>query len=280
MANPDFIVSIIVPCYNHAQYLGEALDSVLAQSYPHWECIIVNDGSTDNTKETGEAYVNKDPRFALINIPNSGVSTAKNTGVAHASGTYIFPLDADNRMHPECISLCIQEFEKKPEASLVYTEAELFGEERGLWNLPPFDYKTMLKSNMIDNSAMFLKKDFDRVGGYRINMVHGLEDWDFFIALLYGCKPEQVIKIDKPLYSYRARSSGRRMTVASNGRQKDMLDLMVYNNFSIYKEYFPEIFTRIHEYEFLKTMMAKPPIKWIAEWMVKLSSWRKSFNAK
>lgn len=279
MNNPDIIVSIIVPCYNYAHYLAEALDSVLKQTYSNWECIIVNDGSTDNTKALSETYVNKDPRFKLINIPNSGVSVAKNSGVAQAKGTHIFPLDADNKMHPECISLCVHEFEKNPGTRLVYTEAELFGEETGLWNLPAFDYKTMLKYNMIDNSAMFLKKDFDRVGGYRLNMIHGLEDWDFFIALLYGCKPEQVIKINKPLYSYRVSNSGRRMTVASNGRQADMLDCMVFNNFFIYKEYFPQIFTRIHEYEFLKTMMAKPPIKWLSKCMIKLSSVRKSFTS-
>ena len=277
MSNPDIIVSIIVPCYNHAHYLGEALDSVLKQTYTNWECIIVNDGSTDNTEALSESYENKDPRIKLINITNSGVSVAKNSGVAQASGTYIFPLDADNKMHPECISLCIDEFEKKPGTKLVYTDADLFGEETGLWNLPPFDYKAMLKSNMIDNSAMFLKKDFDRVGGYRINMVHGLEDWDFFIALLYGCSKEQVIKINKPLYSYRVSNSGRRMTVASNGRQIDMLDCMVYNNFFIYKEYFPEIFSRIHEYEFLKTMMAKPPVKLVSKWMIRFSSLKKHF---
>ena len=70
-----------------------------------------------------------------------------------------------------------------------------------------------------------------------MNMVHGLEDWDFFIALLYGCNKEQVIKINKPLYSYRVNTSGRRMTVAANGRQKDMLDCMVYNNFFIYPSF-------------------------------------------
>src|SRR5450631_1131590 len=95
----DSMVSIIVPCYNHAHYLEEALDSVLQQSFSNWECIIINDGSTDNTKSVGEAYVNKDPRFRLINIQNSGVSVAKNTAIAEAKGTYIFPLDADNKMH-------------------------------------------------------------------------------------------------------------------------------------------------------------------------------------
>jgi glycosyltransferase involved in cell wall biosynthesis len=277
MDGSDSMVSIIVPCYNHAHYLEEALNSVLQQSYTNWECIIINDGSTDNTKSVGEAYVNKDPRFKLINIQNSGVSVAKNTAIAEAKGTYIFPLDADNKMHPECLGLCISEFEKKPTTCLVYTEAELFGEETGLWNLDPFDYKSMLKYNMIDNSAMFLKKDFLRVGGYRTNMVQGLEDWDFFIALLYGVGKQQVIKINRPLYSYRVSNSGRRMTVAYSGGQTDMLDCMVYNNFFIYKEYFPEIFTRIHEYEFLKTMMAKPPIKWLSRWMIRLSSLKKRF---
>lgn len=266
------MVSIIVPCYNYEQYVLEALQSISAQDFKDWECIIVNDGSTDNSRSVIESYISGDPRFTLINIPNSGVSVARNTGVAHSGGKYIFPLDADNKMFPDCIGRCLEEFQKDPAIRLVYSEAELFGAENGLWNLPPFDYKTMLKYNMIDNSCLFLRQDFDRVGGYRTNMVHGLEDWDFFIALLHGYGPDQVVKIGEPLYYYRVNTSGRRMTVASNGRQKAMLDLMVYNNFAIYQEYFPDIFDRIHQFDFNRTMMNKKTVKFVVNLLIGLSA--------
>jgi glycosyltransferase involved in cell wall biosynthesis len=261
MSSNSVTVSVIVPCYNYGNYVLDALKSVSDQTFAAWECIIVNDGSTDDSRSVIESYIAGDSRFRLINIPNSGVCVARNTAVAAASGTYLFPLDADNKLFPTCLEKCVLAFGKRPGVRLVYTEARLFGEESGLWALPPFDYKTMLKYNMVDNSCLFLREDFNRVGGYRINMVHGLEDWDLFIALLYGCTAAQVIKIDEPLYYYRVNNAGRRMSVESSGKQKHMLDLMVYNNFAIYSEYFPGIFTRIHAYDFDKTMLNKTPVK-------------------
>jgi glycosyltransferase involved in cell wall biosynthesis len=257
------LVSIIVPCYNYGHFVTETLTSIREQTFRDWECIIVDDGSTDNSAEVIANFIGNDQQFRFITIPNSGVCTARNIAIAQSKGTYLFPLDADNRMHPDCIGRCLAEFRRDPGLRLVYTEAELFGDKSGVWALPPFDYKTMLKYNMVDNSSMFLRTDFDRVGGYRTNMIYGLEDWDFFIALLYGCCNEQVFKIKDPLYYYRVNSKGRRMTVEASDRQKDMLDLMVYNNFSIYREYFPDIFTRIHAYDYSRTMLGKGPVKWL-----------------
>jgi glycosyltransferase involved in cell wall biosynthesis len=272
------IVSVIVPCYNYGNFIPEALNSIREQTYLNWECIIVDDGSTDNSRQVIEAFIANDPRFKLISISNSGVSAARNTGVAHSKGAYLFPLDADNIMHPDCLSKCVAEFVKVPGTRLVYTEAELFGAENGRWNLPDFEYKTMLKYNMVDNSSLFLRKDFDRVGGYRTNMVYGLEDWDFFIALLHGCTNGQVVKIKEPLYYYRVNQKGRRLTVAASGRQKEMLDLMVYNNFMIYQEYFPGIFSRIHDYEFDKKILSKGPVKLVANLLVRLSALKNGFS--
>ena len=274
MEERNVAISIIVPCYNYGHYILDALKSIEAQSFNDWECIIVNDGSTDNSRAVIEKYIENDSRFKLINITNSGVSTARNTAVGHAKGLYIFPLDADNKLHPECLSKCIAEFYRDENLRVVYTEAELFGEESGLWNLPEFDYKTMLKYNMIDNSCMFPRKEFERVGGYRRNMIYGLEDWDFMIALLYGSIPGQVIKIHEPLYYYRVNSAGRRLTVAAGSRQSKMMDLIVYNNFPIYEEYFPDIFTRIHAYEFQKTMLEKFPVRLLTKLLIQLSAWK------
>jgi len=280
MNDPDDLISVIVPCYNYGHYVIEALKSVADQTFRNWECIIVNDGSTDNSKEIIESFIGGDTRFQLINIRNSGVSTARNTAVMNSRGKYLFPLDADNKLYPECLERCIAEFHKNKDLWLVYSEAELFGEEKGLWNLPPFDYKTMLKYNMIDNSCLFRRSDFDRVGGYRINMVYGLEDWDFFIALLYGCRTDQVKKLMEPLFFYRINASGRRVTVEASGRQKEMLDLMVYNNFQIYKEYFPLIFKRIHAFDFQENMLNKKPVKFLVKALIGLSVLKAKLTGK
>lgn len=90
------LVSIIVPCFNQAQYLEEALQSVFQQTYPHWECIIVNDGSVDETEVIGKAWVEKDSRFKYLYKENGGLSSARNMGLDKATGDFIQFLDSDD----------------------------------------------------------------------------------------------------------------------------------------------------------------------------------------
>ncbi|WP_347216800.1 glycosyltransferase family 2 protein, partial [Chryseobacterium sp.] len=97
-------VSVIVPCYNQAQYLDECLQSVLDQTHQNWECIIVNDGSTDNTEETAKKWVAKDPRFSYVYKENGGLSSARNAGLEKAQGDYIQFLDSDDMIHREKFS--------------------------------------------------------------------------------------------------------------------------------------------------------------------------------
>ncbi len=97
------LVSIIIPCYNQAQYLPDALGSVLAQTYPHWECVIVNDGSTDNAEEVAREWVIKDDRFKYVKKKNGGLSSARNTGLALAVVEYIQFLDADDLLEVDKI---------------------------------------------------------------------------------------------------------------------------------------------------------------------------------
>lgn len=89
-------ISIIIPCYNQAQYLPEALNSVLRQKYTNWECIIINDGSSDNTHEVAQEWLKKDKRFKYIYKDNGGLSSARNAGLDLAIGNYIQFLDADD----------------------------------------------------------------------------------------------------------------------------------------------------------------------------------------
>jgi len=100
------MISIIVPCYNQAQYLDECLESVLNQTYINWECIIVNDGSPDNTEEIALNWTQKDSRFKYIKKKNGGLSSARNAGLEIAQGKYIQFLDSDDK-------IAMQKFEKQ-----------------------------------------------------------------------------------------------------------------------------------------------------------------------
>ncbi|HYD20693.1 MAG TPA: glycosyltransferase family 2 protein, partial [Flavipsychrobacter sp.] len=89
-------VSVIVPCYNYAKYLPFALDSVLAQDMANWECVVVDDGSGDETGRVAREYVHKDARFKYVYQQNRGLSAARNTGVENSLGEYLQFLDADD----------------------------------------------------------------------------------------------------------------------------------------------------------------------------------------
>lgn len=177
-------VSVIVPCYNQAQYLDECLQSVLDQSYLHWECIIVNDGSPDGTEEIAKNWVEKDSRFAYLKKENGGLSGARNAGITKAKGDFILPLDADDKISKDYIALAVAEFEKDLEVKIVYCKSEKFGDIEGLWQLPPFSISDLCRYNMIFCSALYRREDWKSVGGYDVNMIYGLEDWEFWIAIL------------------------------------------------------------------------------------------------
>ncbi len=182
MNNP--LVSIIVPCYNQAQYLDEALQSVLEQTYINWECIVVNDGSPDNTEEVAKVWIEKDKRFKYLFQENGGLSSARNFGITHASGEYILPLDADDKIAANYVALAIDTFQQDASLKVVYCKAEKFGVETGTWKLAHFSLYNLSQKNMIFCSALFRKKDWELVGGYDVNMIYGWEDWEFWISLL------------------------------------------------------------------------------------------------
>lgn len=178
------VVSIIVPCYNQANYLDEALQSVFDQTYQNWECIIVNDGSPDNTEEVAKKWIEKDSRFKYIYKENGGLSSARNAGIAIANGEYILPLDADDKIASNYIALAVLSFQEDHSLKVVYCKVAKFGDENGLWNLPPFSLFDLARYNMIFCSAVFRRVDWKLVGGYDANMIYGLEDWEFWIAIL------------------------------------------------------------------------------------------------
>jgi glycosyltransferase involved in cell wall biosynthesis len=177
-------VSIIVPCYNQAQYLPEALQSVFDQKYENWECIIVNDGSPDHTEEVAQEWVSKDSRFIYLYKENGGLSSARNAGIAIAKGEFILPLDADDRIGKDYTSLAMKAFQDDESLKLVYCKADKFGEESGSWDLPDFSLFNLARRNMIFCSAFYRKQEWERVEGYDINMIYGLEDWEFWISIL------------------------------------------------------------------------------------------------
>jgi len=126
------LVSIIIPCFNQGKYLTEALDSVITQTYSKWECIVVNDGSTDNSEEISKSYVVKDNRIKYIHQENQGVSKARNTGFLEAKGEFIQFLDGDDYLAPEKLSTQIEFFRDNSDFSVCYTGHYHYFQQNGM----------------------------------------------------------------------------------------------------------------------------------------------------
>lgn len=200
------LVSLIIACYNYGWLLPETLDSVLAQTYPHWECLIIDDGSTDNSRSVAESYVQRDARFRYLYQVNKGMSAARNGGIAAATGDYIQFLDADDLLAPRKLELQVAFLETHPDADLVYGDvryfrhdtpnvfsrsfnmqdeawmAEVSGKDQDLLNV-------LVKKNiMVMNSPLLRTALVQRIGGFTEGL-RSMEDWEFWVrCALSGAK--------------------------------------------------------------------------------------------
>jgi glycosyltransferase involved in cell wall biosynthesis len=224
-------VSVIVPCYNDGIYLKECLDSVLNQTFSDWECIVIDNGSTDNTKEIASYFVQKDKRFIYQYQSNKGVSSARNNGIKNSRGKYIFPLDADDKIVETYLQKAVMVLDENTQIKIVYCDAELFGNSSGKWKLPEFSVKQMLTENIIFCSALYRRSDYDKTSGYNESMETGFEDWDFWLSLLN--KDSDVFKIPEILFSYRIKTHSRNSSL-DEAKQKSLRMIIFENHKELY----------------------------------------------
>ncbi|MGB7207241.1 MAG: glycosyltransferase [Pyrinomonadaceae bacterium] len=198
------LVSVIIPNYNYEHYLSEAVDSVLAQTYPNIEIIIVDDGSKDNSRETIESYGDK---VTAIFQKNQGVSAARNNGVATSSGKFVAFLDADDVWLPEKLERQIARFDADEKIAFVHcsmtlvsSEGELLGEESDGQEGSVADEFLRFERGVVIGAAstgVVLRKVFDEIGGFDKRQSTAA-DWDFAyrIAAKYeiGFVPESLVR--------------------------------------------------------------------------------------
>ena len=216
MTTQSPVVSVIIPCYNQGQYLDEAVDSVLSQSYQNFEIIVVNDGSTEiETIEILENY-NK-PKTLVLHTDNQGVSLARNHAIAIANGKYILPLDADDKIGNTYLEQAVKLLESNENLGIVYCEAQFFGSQSGKWSLPEYQFPDILLENVIFCSAFFRRSDWQKTEGYSSKMIFGFEDYDFWLSIIEIGK--DVYRIPQILFFYRRKSVSRSQLIP-NSREK------------------------------------------------------------
>lgn len=241
------LVSIIVPYYNAEKFIQETLDCIQRIEYPSWECIIINDGSTENSKNIINKAIDGNSQFTILHQDNSGPSVARNTGICASNGTYILPLDADDLISKEYITKAVQILEDDATIKLVYSNAEYFGKKTGSWLLPEYNFNDLLFENMIFCSALFRRSDYDKTRGYDPSL-HGREDWDFWLELLKT--GGRVHKLDDVHFYYRTHEESRDRNA---NRNLEQIRKQIYlNHKELYSNCFDNPIQLMQEHAFYK----------------------------
>lgn len=209
------LVSVIIPCYNQGQFLKQALASVEAQSYANWECLIVNDGSTDDTEWIASSAAEADQRVLYLEQANRGLSAARNRGLEAAPGAYIQFLDADDLIEPSKLSVQVDALERLEAPGLSYCNYWRIFEEEGGENGEPLLRARLNPDHPLRDLAekwgtkvgvplhcFLFDSYFFRQRGIRFDEgLRNHEDWDCWMRI-FALEPK-VIYIDQVLAFYR-----------------------------------------------------------------------------
>ena len=207
-------VSIIIPCYNQAKYLPEAIESALTQTYKNIEIIVVDDGSTDNTFHVAARYND----VKVVRQPNKGLSGARNAGIKNSTGSWILPLDADDRILPEYITKTIGL------ADFVSTDIQEFGDSQIIRQLgEDFSVNAFKIANRAVCCSLYRREIWRILGGYDENMKLGYEDWDFHFRVAKAGFTFKRVK--EPLFLYR--KHGKSLDNSALGHYSEILEYML-----------------------------------------------------
>ena len=201
-------VSIVIPCYNYANFVGIAIESAIDQTQKPAEIIVINDGSTDNSKSVIEKYANQ---IHFIDKKNEGVIKTKNLGLKIAKGSWIIFLDADDILDKRYIEKCLKKA-RHTSSDIVYTNMRLFGSRNEKFIAKKHKMDEIRKGNYIHNSALLRTEMVRAAGGYKQEMSGGYEDWELYLSLFeLGAKAEW---INEELLHYRQHTTNSRNLLA------------------------------------------------------------------
>jgi glycosyltransferase involved in cell wall biosynthesis len=246
-------ITLIVPIYNGSRLLAELFDSVLAQTFPHWICLCVNDGSKDNSNEIIADYCKRDSRFQLINKENGGTGDSRNVGMAQATTPYIMFSDQDDLLHPQSFEIAHHCIETSG-ADLLQFELTCFN---SLYKPTPYDVNaihltpiTCLKNGLYPGNTICVWQyiyRLDAIGNCRFPKISGGEDHTFMYELAF--KVEKWAKIPQSLY-------GARLNLNSTSRSMPLW--YVDNAFTCYRE----VYIRSQKYQIDGNLIKSNILQW------------------
>lgn len=213
-------VSIIIPCYNYAQYVAEAIGSAASQSLQPSEIVVIDDGSTDGSAKVIKNIIDRlaikypSIEFSFLTQENSGIVATKNRGIDIAKGQWIVFLDADDILEREYLEKCMS-IQKNSKADIVYTDMQMFGAVDWNQKVLPYNRFQLRSVNFIHNSSLYRASMLRAVGGYSPEFSIGFEDWELNLKLSKITK--KFIYLPESLLLYRRHEGASR---DNNAQQK------------------------------------------------------------
>lgn len=219
------LVSIVIPAYNAAEYLCEAIDSVLDQSYPNIELIVLDDGSTDGTSEILKRYPEGD--FYRESHPNMGQAATLNKGWAMSKGEFLGYLSADDTLLPDAVEMLVGYFDQDSSVAMVYCDYEYMDQNSSALKtirLPEFSYSEMiLKILCIPGpGALWRRTAFEKCGGWDESL-RQLPDYEFWLRLsLYG----SFYHVPNSLARFRVHTGSQTYSAADTKKSEEIISVM------------------------------------------------------
>ncbi|WP_379739677.1 glycosyltransferase family 2 protein [Flavobacterium ponti] len=230
----EIMISIIIPTYNQVEYIVSTLESVSKQSYEKWECLIIDDGSNDNTEEVIHQIIKNDSRFKYFKKSNGGASSARNYGINIAKGEYIQFLDSDDCLHEDKLIKSIDAFKENKTSDIIISNFNMFNDS--IYNLLPpycslenkvFDFNSILLDWDVTytiplHCAMFKKTLFKEV---RFDeSIQSKEDWIMWVTIFQNGARATFLNQSLAFYRYN-----------NNGNHTNDDDNFIKANMIVYK---------------------------------------------
>jgi glycosyltransferase involved in cell wall biosynthesis len=238
----SYKMSIVIPCFNHGEFLAEAVASVTDIERDDVELIVVDDGSTDErTRRELDDLVAQGIR--VVRQENKGLAAARNAGILASQGEYIFPLDADDRLRPGWLDRGILILDSDQKVGVVYGDAQCFGVRSDLWVVGPFESARLLHWNYIHASALYRRSVWEQNRGYDSRMsdgtlpFRGLEDWDFWLGALEN--GWQFAYVSEVFFDYRVASES--MVTRTHGFEKQIEKFIATKHGHLYRHSWLEL---------------------------------------
>jgi glycosyltransferase involved in cell wall biosynthesis len=197
-------VTVVIPCFDYGEFLGEAVASALAQRGGAPRVIVVDDGSTD--ARTLRAFEELPDAVELLRSPNAGVAAARNAGAAAAGTPLLLMLDADDRLRPGALAALRPPLEADPGLGFAYGDSEFFGAWSGRLAFPDYDPYRLLYRSTITATSLVRRELFEVVGGFDTSLP-GYEDWDFYLGALE--RGWRGLRVPEVVLDYRRHESSR-----------------------------------------------------------------------